>query len=191
MTNGPLHAPFPSPLDGVDPAVITRARAVRLLILDVDGVMTDGRLHFTSDGQEAKAFFAHDGHGIKMLIRSGVPVAIITSRTSPLVARRAGELGIEHLYQGQQDKRIAYDELRTQLGLDEAQAAYVGDDVIDLPVMCHCGLAIATADARPQVRHLAHWQTPNRGGHGAVRDTCDLLMAAQGTLDAALKACLD
>ena len=185
------RTPFPSPLAGIELDVIERARAIRLLILDVDGVLTDGRLHFDSDGTEAKAFFAHDGHGIKMLIGSGVPVAIITSRSSPLVARRAGELGIEHLYQGQQDKRIAYAELRAQLKLDPAQVAYVGDDVIDLPVMCRCGLAVATADARPQVAHLAHWQAPNNGGHGAVRDTCELLLAAQGKLDALLETYLD
>jgi len=185
------HTPFPSPLAGVNADVIERARAIRLLILDVDGVLTDGRLHFSSDGEEAKAFFAHDGHGIKMLIGSGVPVAIITSRSSPLVARRAGELGIEHLYQDQKDKRIAYAELREKLELDPAQIAYVGDDVIDLPVMVRCGLAIATADARPQVTHLAHWQTPSNGGHGAVRDTCELLLAAQDKLDALLEAYLD
>ena len=186
-----MQSPFPSPLDGVAADVIERARRIRLLILDVDGVLTDGRMHFSGGGDDAKSFHAHDGHGIKMLIASGVPVAIITSRSSPLVARRAGELGIEHLYQGQSDKRIAYAELRERFGLATDQVAYVGDDVIDLPVMCRCGLAVATHDARPQVAHLAHWQSRCRGGYGAVRDVTDLLMAAQGTLDAALMAYLD
>ena len=174
------------PTAGVADAILARARAVRLLLLDVDGVLTDGGLRYDDGGGEAKTFHVHDGHGLKMLQAQGVPVGIITSRQSPLVARRASELGIAHLRQGASDKRAALDALLADLGLDAQAVAYVGDDVIDLPVMTRVGLAVAVADAHPEVRARAHWVTRAAGGRGAVREVCDLLLAATGRLDAAL-----
>jgi 3-deoxy-D-manno-octulosonate 8-phosphate phosphatase (KDO 8-P phosphatase) len=185
-SNGPVY----DPLAGIDSAIVDRARDVRLLLLDVDGVLTDGGLRYDDGGSEAKTFHVHDGHGLKMLQGQGVPVGIITSRESPLVARRAIELGIEHLYQGSNDKRETYSGILQQLELDVSAVAYVGDDVIDLPVMTGVGLAIAVADAHPEVRARAHWVTSTNGGRGAVREVCDLLLAAQGRLEAALRSYL-
>jgi len=162
-TSRPAH----DPLTGIDAAVIERARGVRLLL-------------------EAKTFHVHDGHGLKMLQGQGLPVGIITSRESPLVARRAAELGIKHLFQGCSDKRVTFSTLLQEMGLDAGAVAYVGDDVIDLPVMTGVGLAIAVADAHPEVRARAHWVTAANGGRGAVRETCDLLLATQGLLGSAL-----
>ncbi len=178
--------PAHDPAAGVANGILERARAVRLLLLDVDGVLTDGGLRYDDGGGEAKTFHVHDGHGLKMLQAQGVPVGIITSRQSPLLARRAAELSIAHLQQGASDKRTAYEALVSDLGLDALTVAYVGDDVIDLPVMSRVGLAVAVADAHPEVRARAHWITRNPGGHGAVREVCDLLLAATGRLDAAL-----
>ncbi len=159
-----------------------RAEKIKLVIFDVDGVLTDGRLFFGDDGQEYKAFFSKDGLGMKMLIRSGVEVAIITARSSQVVAHRMENLGIQHFYQGQSDKLPAYRKIASSLNLEAEQVAYVGDDLIDLPVMVEVGLSIAVADAHPEVQSRAHWVTPNRGGLGGARDTCDLIMNAQGTL---------
>ena len=175
------------PLSGIDDAIVKRAHDVRLLLLDVDGVLTDGGLRYDDGDGEAKTFHVHDGHGLKMLQEQGIPVGIITSRESPLVARRAAELGIEHLHQGCGDKRKTFSALLQRLDLDASAVAYVGDDVIDLPVMTGVGLAIAVADAHPEVRGRAHWVTSANGGRGAVREVCDLLLAAQGRLDAALR----
>ena len=168
--------PAHDPTRGVAQDVVARARAVRLLLLDVDGVLTDGGLRYDDRGGEAKTFHVQDGHGLKMLQAQGVPVGIITSRESPLVARRATELGLAHLLQGVADKGNACDALLSELGLAADAVAYVGDDVIDLPV----------ADAHPEVRSRAHWVTHAPGGRGAVREVCDLLLAAQGRLDTAL-----
>ncbi len=178
--------PAHDPTRGVAQDVVARARAVRLLLLDVDGVLTDGGLRYDDRGGEAKTFHVHDGHGLKMLQAQGVPVGIITSRESPLVARRATELGLAHLLQGVADKGNACDALLSELGLAADAVAYVGDDVIDLPVMTRVGLAVAVADAHPEVRSRAHWVTLAPGGRGAVRELCDLLLAAQGRLDTAL-----
>jgi 3-deoxy-D-manno-octulosonate 8-phosphate phosphatase (KDO 8-P phosphatase) len=146
-------------------------------------VLTDGSLFVGDDGQEYKAFHSQDGHGIKMLIRHGVTVAIITGRTSQVVEHRMKNLGIEHVYQGQLDKLPAYEMLARDLGISAAETAYVGDDVVDLPVMRRVGLAIAVQDAHPLVRQHSHWQTPRCGGRGAARDVCEMLMEAQGVLD--------
>ncbi len=178
----PLH----DPTAGVASEVVARAREVRLLLLDVDGVLTDGGLRYDDRGGEAKTFHAQDGHGMKMLQGEGVPVGIITSRQSPVVSRRAKELGLAHLHQGVADKGAAFDALIAKLRLTADAVAYVGDDVIDLPVMTRIGLAIAVADAHPEVRARAHWVTHAAGGRGAVREVCDLLLAAHGRLGAAL-----
>ncbi|MES9940037.1 MAG: 3-deoxy-manno-octulosonate-8-phosphatase KdsC [Candidatus Thiodiazotropha sp. 6PLUC2] len=166
--------------------IYNKAKAVKLLIFDVDGVLTDGALFFGDDGQEYKSFNSRDGHGMKMLQFTGVVIGIITGRTSEVVRLRMENLGIEHVYQGKLEKLPAYEELRDKLGLTDEQVAYVGDDVVDLPIMRRVGLAIAVQDAHPFVVQHAHWQTPHGGGHGAGRDVCEMIMEAQGTLQASL-----
>jgi 3-deoxy-D-manno-octulosonate 8-phosphate phosphatase (KDO 8-P phosphatase) len=171
--------------------ILEKAARVQLVIFDVDGVLTDGSLYLGDDGQEYKAFNSLDGHGMVMLRNSGVEIGIITGRTSQVVRIRMESLGISHLYQGQRDKRPAYEELKRKLGLHDGQIAYVGDDVVDLPVMTRVGLAIAVQDAHPFARQHAHWTTPSPGGHGAAREVCELIMEAQGKLDKALQAYLE
>jgi len=162
--------------------ILEKASQIRLVIFDVDGVLTDGSLFFGDDGQEYKAFNSRDGHGMKMLQESGVPIAIITGRSSKVVEYRVENLGIEYVYQGQHDKLPAFEELIAQLELDPEQVAYVGDDVVDLPIMRRVGLAIAVQDAHRLVKQHAHWQTPANGGRGAAREVCELIMEAQGNL---------
>ena len=164
-----------------------RARQIRLVIFDVDGVLTDGSLFLGDDGQEYKAFHSRDGHGMKLLQETGVILAIITGRASEVVRLRMEGLGIKHVFQGLQDKLPAYEELKRTLGLEDAQVAYVGDDVVDLPVLRRVGLAIAVQDAHPLVQQHAHWQTRSPGGRGAARDVCELIMEAQGTLSGKLE----
>jgi len=167
-----------------------RAKAIKLAIFDVDGVLTDGRLYFLPDGSEFKTFNTLDGQGIKMLIASGVRTAIISGRSTPVVEKRANNLGIQHLYQGREDKLVVLDELLGELGLNYAQVAYLGDDLPDLPVIRRVGLGIAVANAAGFVRQHAHGVTEARGGEGAAREFCELIMRAQGSLDAALNAYL-
>jgi len=166
--------------------ILERARQIKLVIFDVDGVLTDGSLFLGDDGQEYKAFHSRDGHGMKMLQATGVEIAIITGRSSDVVRHRVSDLGIRHVYQGQRDKLVAFDQLMKDLKLTARQIAYVGDDVVDLPVMRRVGLAVAVQDAHFLVKQHAHWQAPHGGGRGAGRDVCELIMEAQGTLDAEL-----
>ena len=161
-----------------------RAARIKLVVFDVDGVLTDGSLYLGEDRQEFKAFYSRDGHGMKMLKESGVELGIITGRSAKLVADRMASLGVEHVYQGQADKRAAFEHLLQKVGIGPDEAAYVGDDVVDLPAMLWAGLSIAVADAHPEVVKHAHWLTPSRGGRGAVRDVCEFVMQAQGSLDA-------
>ena len=177
--------PMPyTPLAELSPALIARAARVRLAAFDVDGTLTDGRLWLSGSGDETKQFHVHDGFGLKRLRAYGVEVAIVTARVSQAAARRAEELGIAHFYQGQRDKRACLDELLDALGMIPEQAAFVGDDLPDLAVMHRVGLAVAVANAHPWLSEHTHWQTQRRGGHGAVREVCDLILAAQGHLDA-------
>lgn len=170
--------------------LVQRARGVRLLVLDVDGVLTDGKLYFLADGSEAKAFSTLDGQGIKMLMHSGIQVAIITGRTSTIVERRAANLGIEHVVQGREDKRVALDELLSTLQLSYQQVAYLGDDLPDLaPIRC-VALGVAVANANSFVRQHAQAVTSLYGGEGAAREFCEFIMAAQGSLSAAQNAYL-
>ncbi len=162
--------------------ILEKASRIRLVIFDVDGVLTDGSLYLADDGQEYKAFNSRDGHGMVMLRQNGVEIGIITGRSSRVVVHRMASLGIEHVYQGARDKLPVFQDLLGRLGLDASEVAYVGDDVVDLPAMCRAGLAIAVQDAHPLVKQHAHWQTPNRGGRGAARDVCELLLEAQGKL---------
>lgn len=163
-----------------------RAARVRLAVFDVDGVLTDGRLWYSEDGHELKSFHAHDGLGLKCLRANGIEVAIITSRISHLVAKRMADLGVIHVYQGQEDKRACFEQLLHALQLSAADCSYTGDDLPDLCVMSMVGLAIAVANAHPAVSRHAHWQTRREGGAGAVREVCDLLLEAQGKADAEL-----
>ncbi len=175
-------------LNNID--LVQRARGVRLLVLDVDGVLTDGKLYFLADGSEAKAFSTLDGQGIKMLMNSGVNVAIITGRTSTIVERRAANLGIMHLIQGREDKRTALDELLSTLQLSYDQVAYLGDDLPDLAAIRCVALGVAVANANTFVRQHALAVTALRGGEGAARELCEFIMAAQDTLNAAQNAYL-
>jgi len=160
--------------------LLARAAKVRLAAFDVDGTLTDGRLHYSEDGRETKVFHVHDGLGLKRLQANGVHVAIITARISHTVTLRAEELGISHVYQGQSDKRACLRDLLDALQLLPEQAAFVGDDLPDLPPMGIAGLAVATANAHPWVAEQAHWQTRKAGGEGAAREVSDLLLLAQG-----------
>jgi 3-deoxy-D-manno-octulosonate 8-phosphate phosphatase (KDO 8-P phosphatase) len=169
---------------------LTRAQSIRLAAFDVDGVLTDGGIYLSDSGEEFKRFNSMDGHGLKMLKASGVELAIITGRTSRCVELRARDLGITHLYQGVQDKLGAMRKLLAQLQLAPAAASFMGDDVVDLPVMRHVGFALSVPEAAQVVRDRAHYVTRRSGGHGAVREACELLMSAQGTLDRQLAAYL-
>ncbi len=162
--------------------ILEKAARIKLVVFDVDGVLTDGSLYIGDDGQEYKAFHSRDGHGMKLLQEAGVKIGIITGRTSRVVEHRMASLGIEHVYQGQLEKLPAFRDLTHKLDLASEAVAYVGDDVVDLPIMVRVGLAIAVADAHPLVTRHAHWQTTNPGGRGAARDVCELILEARGLL---------
>jgi 3-deoxy-D-manno-octulosonate 8-phosphate phosphatase (KDO 8-P phosphatase) len=165
---------------------IERLRALRLVVVDVDGVLTDGRITLGDDGTEYKAFHTHDGHGLRMLQDNGVGVGIITGRSSAIVHRRAHELGIAHLMQGRRDKAAALDEMAAESGQPREAMAYVGDDVVDLAAMNAAGSGVAVANAPASVRAAAEVVLTRRGGDAAVRELCELVMAAQGTLASAM-----
>ena len=156
------------------------------MIFDVDGVMTDGRIYYADSGEEMKAFSTVDGHGIRMLMASGVGIAILTGRRSGVVDHRARNLGIVNVLQGVDDKRSAFHALSASMGLDPARCGYMGDDVVDLPVLTRCGFAASTREAPEIVRRHAHFVATQPAGAGAVREVCETIMAAQRTLDAAL-----
>jgi len=171
----------------VSPDLRARARAIRLLLLDVDGVLTDGRLYYGADGDALKAFHIHDGLGLKMLRATGVEVAIITGRTSRALELRAENLGIPHVFQGVGDKLIVFEQLLKQLTLPSEAAGAMGDDLPDLPVLRRCGLAACVPEAPALVRSHSHYISERAGGAGAVRELCELVMAAQGTLEAGMQ----
>lgn len=177
-------------LDKTMSAIVEKAKNIKLLILDVDGVLTDGRLFFDNDGNEYKSFHARDGHGIKLLQQTGVQVAIISGRKSSTVALRMKNLGVDHVYQGHENKIAAFNEIIEKIGIAPEQAAHVGDDLLDLPIMIRVGLAIAVNDANFAVKEHADWCTVLPGGLGAVREVCDFIMQAQGNYDAVLAAYL-
>jgi 3-deoxy-D-manno-octulosonate 8-phosphate phosphatase (KDO 8-P phosphatase) len=173
--------------ESVDGA-LERARGLKLMIFDVDGIMTDGTLYYSERGEELKAFNIQDGHGIKMLKQYGVEVALITARRSRAVDLRAANLGIAHLYQGVEDKRGAYAALLGQLGLAAEQSGYMGDDLLDLPLITRCGFAATVVAAPDAVRTRAHYVARAGGGHGAVREVCEFILRAQGILERAIRA---
>lgn len=170
-------------LETLPPHLADKAKKVKLLILDVDGVLTDGRLFFDNAGTEYKCFHARDGHGIKLLQQYGVKVAVISGRRSNSVALRMQSLGVEYVYQGHENKREAFAELLRHTGLNAGQAAHVGDDVLDLPIMLQVGFSIAVNDAHFTVKAKADWCTSLPGGNGAVREVCDLILQAQGSFE--------
>ena len=172
------------------PEQINKIRQLKLLILDGDGVLTDGRLFFDNQGNEYKSFHARDGHGLKLLMQTGVEIAVISGRKSASVAVRMQHLGIKHVYQGHEDKRLALAEILGKLQLKPEQAAHVGDDLLDLPVMNQVGFAVAVQDANFAVKHYADWCTKTGGGQGAVREVCDLIMQVQGNFETVLQAYL-
>lgn len=157
-----------------------KAKNIKLLILDVDGVLTDGSIILDNEGNEFKSFHVRDGHGIKMLINAGIRVAIITGRHSRVVERRAQELGITEVFQKCHDKRDAYRELVEKYSLSDKEIAYIGDDIVDISLLKKAGLSVATADADDEVKAIAMVVTKKRGGRGAVREVCDFLLKAKG-----------
>ena len=164
--------------------IYERARGIRVAVFDVDGVLTDGGLYYADSGEELKRFNVRDGQGLKMLADSGVTPAIITSRSSRCVAERARNLGIELLFQGVSNKLTAFQELLGRCGVEASACAYAGDDLVDLPVMRRCGLAVTVPGAPAPVRRLAHVVTRARGGDGAAREISELILYAQGSLAA-------
>ncbi|MBI4746588.1 MAG: 3-deoxy-manno-octulosonate-8-phosphatase KdsC [Deltaproteobacteria bacterium] len=157
-----------------------KAKAIRLLLLDVDGVMTDGRVVFADSGEEVKAFDVKDGHGIRMLMRSGVGVALLTGRESRVVLHRARDLGIDMVYQGAKDKLPVFERILSEKGFKGEEVCYVGDDLVDMPVMRRSGLAISVADAGEELKISVDYVTSMPGGRGAVREVCELILKAQG-----------
>lgn len=171
--------------------VAEKIRAVRLLVLDVDGVLTDGRIIYTDSGVEVKAFDVKDGHGVKLLARGGVDTALVTARTSRVVEVRAENLGIGLVYQGMLDKRKAFDDILEKTGLEPRELAYVGDDLVDLPVMRRVGFSATVADAVAEVRDGADYVATRPGGRGAVREVCELILRVQGRWDEVMARYLD
>jgi 3-deoxy-D-manno-octulosonate 8-phosphate phosphatase (KDO 8-P phosphatase) len=171
--------------------VANRAAGVRLMIFDVDGVLTDGSLHYGADGERIKTFNVLDGHGVKLLQRAGIEAAIISARHSEIVARRAADLGIRHVFQGVHDKRTAFVRLLETTGRTAEQCGYVGDDVIDLPVLLQVAFAASVPNGHPEVRARVHYVTQAHGGRGAVRELCDFILRAQGAYEAAIAPYLE
>ena len=170
----------PSPALQIDPELLLRAQGVRVAFFDVDGVLTDGGLYFSETGETIKRFNTLDGHGLKLLQRAGITPAVITGRDSAPLRVRLKALGVEHAVFGTEDKRPAAEHILATLGMTWAQAAAMGDDWPDLPVMRRCAFACAPANAQTEVRHAAHFVTQARGGAGAARELCDLLLVASG-----------
>jgi 3-deoxy-D-manno-octulosonate 8-phosphate phosphatase (KDO 8-P phosphatase) len=162
------------------PELLLRAQSVRVVFFDVDGVLTDGGLHFTEDGETIKRFNVLDGQGFKLLQRAGIHIAVITGRDSAPLRTRLQALGVQHAVYGTEDKRPAAEDILKTLGLDWQQAAAMGDDWPDLPLLSRCALACAPANAHVENKSIAHHVTQHAGGHGAARELCDILLTAQG-----------
>ncbi|VAX32828.1 3-deoxy-D-manno-octulosonate 8-phosphate phosphatase [hydrothermal vent metagenome] len=160
--------------------VLEAARKIKLLILDVDGVLTDGGIILDNEGNELKSFHVRDGHGIRLLIRKGVDVAIITGRRSKVVERRAHELGVKEVYQKCFNKVVAYEQIKETFSVQDEEIAYIGDDVVDIPLLRRVGLPVTVADASGDVRAFSMIVTGNKGGRGAVREITDLILKAKG-----------
>ncbi len=167
----------------VPETIFAKAKKIKLLICDVDGVFSDGRIYMGNQGEELKAFHTRDGYGIKCLLSANIEIAVITGRSSVIVEKRMAALGIKHVYQGQSDKRLAYNALVKKVGCSSENIAYIGDDLIDWPVMAEVGLSICVNDGHPLLAKRADWLTQTKGGFGAVREICDLLLEARNELD--------
>jgi len=165
------------------PDALERARRVKLMIFDVDGVLTDGNLWYSPTGEEIKAFHAFDGHGVKMLGESGVRLALLPGRKSAAVAARARELGVEHVLQGVADKRARYEALLKALRLQAGDTGYMGDDLVDLPVLTRCGFACTVPEAPEDLKKRAHYVAAAPAGRGAAREVCEYVMRAQGSFE--------
>lgn len=187
MKPAPIHPAEALLLAKVPENVVHRAAHIQLMIFDVDGVLTDGRLLYGEQGEVIKQFHVLDGHGLKMLDASGIGVAILTARDGPIVAWRAAELGIKHVKQGVRDKAHALSELAKSLGLGHDAIGYMGDDVIDLAAMQLAGLSVTVPNAPTYIAQSAHWTTTREGGQGAARECCDLILAAQRKLSGFLQ----
>jgi 3-deoxy-D-manno-octulosonate 8-phosphate phosphatase (KDO 8-P phosphatase) len=169
------------------PDALERARRIRLMIFDVDGVLTDGRLWYGAAGEELKVFHSFDGHGLKMLAASGVPCALLSGRRSSAVSARAAELGIAHVLQGIDDKLAAFDRLISPLGLASKDCGFMGDELVDLPVLTRCGLACAPREAPEAVRSRVHYVASALAGQGAAREVCEFVLRAQGRFEDAVQ----
>lgn len=166
------------------PTVIERARQIKLMCFDIDGVLTDGSLWYSESGEAVKRFNALDGHGLRLMRESGIAIALVTGREGPIVAHRAADLGISLVMQGIRDKLRAVSELATQHALSLDQIGFMGDDLLDLPAMQRVGFAASVPDAPSYITQIAHWVSTRQGGHGAARECCDIILAAQGRLGA-------
>ncbi len=171
--------------------IAAKAKLVRLLILDVDGIMTDGSIVYDNDGGETKTFNVRDGHGIKLLMRAGLGLALITARSSRAVSRRADELGIELVYQGTSDKLSAFKEILEETSLEPGQTAYMGDDIIDIPVLKRAGFSVTVPEAASEVRERVDYITEKRGGRGAVREVVEIILKEQGKWEGVIKDYLE
>lgn len=163
--------------------LIERALKTKLMIFDVDGVLTDGRIYMNEAGEEMRSFNVLDGQGLRMLRASGVQLAAVSTRVSKAVEVRAAATGIEHVFQGVEDKLEVFNHLLEKLGMERDHVGYMGDDIVDIPVMRRCGLSIAVPDSPSLIRETAHYVTTTRGGRGAVREACEFIMQIQGTYD--------
>lgn len=172
---------------GVSRSVVRRAKAIKLLVMDADGILTDGRLLYAGRGEELVAFHVQDGHGIRLALHAGLSLAIVTGRESEAVARRARDLGIREVHQKVRDKLAVLQELMARKGLSASQVACMGDDLVDLPILLRAGLAISVPGAAQEVRSAAHYVTGRPGGQGAVREAIELLLKAQGCWPAVLE----
>lgn len=188
------HTAFTAPhpvealiLARVDASLLQRLKAIRLMVFDVDGVLTDGRLWYGEHGEALKAFHALDGLGLRLLKENGIHVALVTGRQGAIVARRAADLGIAEVHQGISDKLPVIQEIATKMGLNLSEIGYMGDDIIDLMPMQRVGFAASVPNAPAYISQIAHWVAAQAGGSGAVRECCDLILAAQGKLGACLQ----
>ena len=173
------------------PDITHKAAQVRMMIFDVDGVLTDGRMHWNADGEIMKSFFVHDGLGIQLLQKMGIATAIISARNTPIVLKRANDLGINHVYQGHHDKRITFQRLLDDTGITAQECGFIGDDIVDLPLFTRVGFAVGVPNGHIEIRRRAHYVTTAAGGAGAVREICDFILHAQGKYEAALAPYLD
>lgn len=167
--------------------LIDKAKKIKLAIFDVDGVLTNGSLFYSKEGSELKEFHVHDGMGIKLLLQAGIHVGIITACQSATVAKRMSDLGVVHVYQGQQNKLLAYEDLKKKLDLTDEKIIYTGDDFPDLPILCRAGIGVTVANAPKMIKQYVAWVTNANGGQGAVREVCDFVLEAQDLYQTAIE----